>query len=90
MVHRTRERKMSTPLLSSGKRLKFSETNPRHFPAVIFFLLLEDTGANSSSLAQAGMGSRGTATQLQCCTERWSQNQPGLPNLVPLWLEEPQ
>ena len=38
---RTREQKTSTPLLSSGKHLKFSGTN---FPAVIFFLLLEDTG----------------------------------------------
>lgn len=90
MVHRTREWKMSTPLLSSGKHLKFSETNPRHFPAVTFFLLLEDTSANSPSLPQAGVGSGGTAAQLQCCTERWSQTQPGLPNLVPLWLEEPQ
>lgn len=39
---RTREQKKSTPLLSSGKSLKFSGTNPRHLPAVIY-LLLEDT-----------------------------------------------
>lgn len=39
----TRGKKMTTLLLSSGKLLKFSGTNPRHFHAVIVPLLLGDT-----------------------------------------------
>jgi len=86
MGHRTKLQNISRALPSSGKHLKFSGTNPRHFPAVIFFLLLKDTGV----IPPGRGGGRGTTTQLQCCTKRWSQSQPGLPNFVPVWLEEPQ